>query len=323
MDLLRKAYHRAVQVPLENVEALWSELEAFENGLNKTVAKKHMSDLMPSYMQARQVLRNLQRLTTPLYPPVTSSSVIPGGLFLPFSPTFTPAERTLVNAWKAYLKWEESNPLELEEKDKAALITRIQGMYRKALVRMRFFSEIWFMAYQWHRAVGQEAEAEKILKAGLEANPSSFVLNFAQAEALEAKGLLQEVHQLYMTFVTRLELDLEEVEARVSAANSSVSSDPNATANGSVLSVGAEQSQASSQGSQSQNIQVEDKKNKELNDRKSEYGLVWIKYMRFARRAEGLQAARDVFKKARQGKWTSWEVYDASGENDSSSPVRR
>jgi cleavage stimulation factor subunit 3 len=35
MDSLRKVYHRAVQIPLENVEKLWSELEAFENSLNK------------------------------------------------------------------------------------------------------------------------------------------------------------------------------------------------------------------------------------------------------------------------------------------------
>lgn len=35
MDALRKVYHRAVQIPLENVERLWSELETFENSLNK------------------------------------------------------------------------------------------------------------------------------------------------------------------------------------------------------------------------------------------------------------------------------------------------
>ena len=35
MDALRKVYHRAVQIPLENIERLWSELEAFESNLNK------------------------------------------------------------------------------------------------------------------------------------------------------------------------------------------------------------------------------------------------------------------------------------------------
>lgn len=39
MDALRKVYHRAVQIPLENVEKLWSELETFENSLNKITVR--------------------------------------------------------------------------------------------------------------------------------------------------------------------------------------------------------------------------------------------------------------------------------------------
>jgi cleavage stimulation factor subunit 3 len=313
-DLLRKAYHRAVQIPLRDVEEVWSELEAFEMSLNKTLAKKFMSDLMPAYMQARQVYRNLRTLTPPLYPPVTTSTVIPG-LFLPTTPTYTPADRTLVNAWKAYLKWEESNPLELEDKDKAALITRIQGMYRKAFVRTRFFPEIWYMAYEWHRSVGKEADADAILKSGLEANPTSFVLNFVHAEALEQKGSLPEVHDLYMAFLTKLEVELEEVEARTASADSSIAPDPNVTVNESSASLAPNQSQISSQGSQSSQVVVEDKKTKELTDRKAEYGVVWIRYMRFARRASGALAGRDVFKKARQSKWLPWEVFDAAGKS--------
>lgn len=39
MDALRKVYHRAVQIPLENVEGLWKEYEAFENALNKITVR--------------------------------------------------------------------------------------------------------------------------------------------------------------------------------------------------------------------------------------------------------------------------------------------
>lgn len=35
MDALRSAYHRAVVVPIESVESLWRELDAFETNLNK------------------------------------------------------------------------------------------------------------------------------------------------------------------------------------------------------------------------------------------------------------------------------------------------
>jgi cleavage stimulation factor subunit 3 len=59
MDALRKFYHRAVQIPLDNVEHLWQELEAFETNLNRITAKKFMADLSPAHMQARTVLRQL------------------------------------------------------------------------------------------------------------------------------------------------------------------------------------------------------------------------------------------------------------------------
>ena len=55
------------------------------------------------------------------------------------------------------------------------LMTRLQGVYRKAVVRMRFFSEIWFMAYTWTSSVGRQDEAMSILKAGIEANPTKYV----------------------------------------------------------------------------------------------------------------------------------------------------
>jgi cleavage stimulation factor subunit 3 len=152
MDSLRKVYHRAVQIPLDNVERLWQELEAFETGLNKITAKKFMADLSPAHMQARTVLRQLVNHVTPLYAQ-TGGGTGEQQLYLPALPRFDTAERALVGKWKAYLKWEESNPLEIEEKDKATLITRIQGVYRKAVIRMRYYTEIWYGLRRFH-AIG-------------------------------------------------------------------------------------------------------------------------------------------------------------------------
>ena len=138
MDALRKVYHRAVQIPLDNVERLWQELEAFETNLNRITAKKFMADLSPAHMQARTVLRQLINHAGAIYPPNSPE------IFLPSLPKFDASERALVGKWKAYLKWEESNPLKIEEKDRATLITRIQGVYRKAVIRMRYYTEIWY-----------------------------------------------------------------------------------------------------------------------------------------------------------------------------------
>lgn len=166
MDALRKTYHRAVQIPLENVERLWSHLETFENNFNSITAKKLLSDLSPAYTKARAFLRPLTNHLNALYTPSKN-------LILPSLPTFDAADRSLVGKWKAYLKWDESNPLEME--DKETLIRRIQGVYRKAVIRMRFHPEIWYMAYHWTSSAEKPDDALLVLQAGIDANPTRCV----------------------------------------------------------------------------------------------------------------------------------------------------
>ena len=55
MDALRKVYHRAIQIPLENVETLWSELETFETNLNRITA----STLVPYKREAPLTLTRI------------------------------------------------------------------------------------------------------------------------------------------------------------------------------------------------------------------------------------------------------------------------
>lgn len=46
MDAIRSAFHRAVVVPLENVEVLWRELDAFETNLNKITVRRTVFAIM-------------------------------------------------------------------------------------------------------------------------------------------------------------------------------------------------------------------------------------------------------------------------------------
>ena len=133
-----------------------------------------MADLSPSKVQAVTVLRGLQNHIRILFPPTPPVSP---RIWLPTLPTFNQGERALVGQWKTYLKYEEGNPLEIEEKDRTTLITRVQGVYKKALIRMRFFPEIWYMAYVWMNSVGKHEEAVKILEEGIKANPRRSVVH--------------------------------------------------------------------------------------------------------------------------------------------------
>ena len=41
MDLLRKAYQRAICIPIQGVDVLWKEYDAFEKGLNKITVRHY------------------------------------------------------------------------------------------------------------------------------------------------------------------------------------------------------------------------------------------------------------------------------------------
>jgi len=81
-------------------------------------------------MTARTALRELRTLTDSLPRSV-----------LPPRPTFNENDRQLVSAWKAYLKWEEGNPLVIDDTD--VLAARVGYALRKCLGEMRHYPELW------------------------------------------------------------------------------------------------------------------------------------------------------------------------------------
>lgn len=104
-------------VPLDQAD------EAFQ-------AKKFLAERSPAYMTARTALRELRLLTDALPRPA-----------MPPHPTFSAQDRAIVASWRAYLKWEEGNPLVIE--DGEMLASRIGYALRKCLGEMRHFSELW------------------------------------------------------------------------------------------------------------------------------------------------------------------------------------
>lgn len=93
-------------------------------------AKKFLAEKSPAYMTARTALRELRSQTDSLPRTV-----------LPPRPNFSDADRQMVNAWKGYLKWEEGNPLVIE--DTELLSKRIGYALKKCLSEMRHFPEMW------------------------------------------------------------------------------------------------------------------------------------------------------------------------------------
>ncbi|KAI0745191.1 hypothetical protein C8Q76DRAFT_764545 [Earliella scabrosa] len=313
MFAIRRAYQQAVQIPLENVERLWEDYQEFESKLDKITAKKSISDLQVNHMQARIVLNQLQEHISALYAPSATKGSLPT-IWLPRPPTFNPGDKTLISRWRQYLKWEESNPLEIEDSNRHTFIQRVQAVYKKACVRMRYYSEIWYMAYVWTCSIGKTEEAVALLKAGIEANPGSFVLNYAYAEQLERHGNFAEVHAVFAKFLKVLSKDLEALEAKVNSANSSagsVGSQQGQPKDGQAMDVTLAGLQSHNSSFNTQCSGDRPQKNEELTAKRTDYGNVWIVYIRFARRAQGLQSARTLFGKARRDRLTPWQVHEA------------
>ncbi|SGY68797.1 BQ5605_C004g02920 [Microbotryum silenes-dioicae] len=311
MDALRKVLQSAVQIPVENVEQIWQEYNAFENNLSKLTAKKFLAELSPAYMTARKALRELRaqfgRLATPA---------------LPHQPDWsTPSVRSDLELWKAYLKWEESNPLDLE--DPNLLHARVAFAYKKALANMRFFSEIWYLASDYHTRLGKTDEAKTLLENGLKANPGSLLLAYKLVEVEEGhnnldacyrvyEGLLEHFHRLLTQTVEETnelvaqawnKLD-EEFDNKVRRENGAGEEDDD------------DSRQKRVQEKDEIKKRIENQREAILETHKKAIASVWVNQMTFARRAtpgnEAVKQFRSVFSKARKSPYVTWQVVDAS-----------
>lgn len=121
-------------------------------------SKKFLADRSPAYMTARTALRELRQLTDPLPRPP-----------LPPKPTFSEADRAAVAGWKQYIKWEEGNPLVID--DPAKLDDRITYSLRKCVGEMRHFPELWHHAASYYLKREQKDQAVEVLRAGVQACP--------------------------------------------------------------------------------------------------------------------------------------------------------
>ena len=144
------------------------------------------------------------------------------------------------------------------------------------------------------------------------------------AESLELAKSLSEVHSLYERLLQKLHGELEEVENRpVDDSGGALGPPPmsSTSTNGPISENGFDgvngsglQHDASFATQKSDSSVSTSPKSKELSNRRREFGLVYIMYIRFSLRAEGVDASRAAFAKARKDKWTPWEVFEAAGK---------
>ncbi|TPX37613.1 hypothetical protein SmJEL517_g00759 [Synchytrium microbalum] len=323
MDALRKIYHRALIVPLNNIETLWKDYDVFENGLNKLTAKKLLGDKAAGYMTARTAQRDLKNMFDPIEKLQKA--------YLPRPPEWNDKDITLLQAWKRVIAWEKSNALKLE--DKAILHARILYSYKCALLPLRHYPEIWHDAAMYLIDSNKSSESEEMLKSGIEAIPTSLLLNFTFAELEESKK--RDPAPLFESLITTLESNFDAitkkydtergklVEAltnKLSAAQESRGvlielgsegrfSTPDDQWDGEAREVVRDKQREVDKQVQAQ---VESQRKKEFETTRRSLTLVWVVYMRVMRRLQGVRGARAIFARGRKTMYSSYQLFVSS-----------
>lgn len=303
MDSMRRAYQKAVTIPLNNVEHLWKEYDQWENNLNRLTAKKFLGEKSSAYMTARTALREMRLFTDNINTNIVS---VP--------PQWTAQELNQLELWKNYIHWEKGDPLQLE--DETAVSERVAYTYQQAFLVLRFYPEIWYSFASYYQELNKPEKALSILKQGIEILPASLLLNFSYAESCESRRQLDDARQAYDSLLETLEKDINSIkeagnaeiaklhkEAEEEKASMNLSDDIDGELR--------EQLRSREKHVKKEQDAIEKKMNEQVEVIARSGSLVWISYMRFARRTDGIKSARALFSRARKAANCTYHVYVA------------
>ena len=166
----------------------------------------------------------------------------------------------------------------------------------------------------------------------------SVLLTFAAAELAETLKDAALAHSLFTNLIDRLSSEAATLQAalekEVAAAmgpeipkpesgipTDSTTGAPSANGGGGGMEIDDDKDAFAPQSEYTRQVadrqrrgdEVKERRGKEVEEAKEAMGVVWVMYMRFARRCEGIKSARAVFGRARKSAWVSWHPFEASG----------
>ncbi|KAJ3047615.1 mRNA 3'-end-processing protein rna14, partial [Rhizophlyctis rosea] len=283
-------------------------------------AKKFLSEKSAGYMTARTAYRELKNLMKPIDEMQKTWAAKPS--------TWSETELRMLSAWKAYIAWEKTNPLALE--DKNTLTARVVYAYKSALLMMRFYPEIWHDAAKYLHEVGKVDEAATLLASGVKTMPTSLLLNFTLIELDESRkkdfSILQKhFDTLIEAYEARIDginqkYDSERETFLTSLRSEDDSTNPSSSAlkdeqrNGADWDGERREREREKGKEREKEVQerVEERRRQEVKVVREGLSLVWVVFMRVARRAQNIKVARQVFSRARKSPHCTYHVYVAS-----------
>merc|ERR1712226_1193174 len=256
---VRRIYQRGCATPLINVDTLWKEYNSFENNVNHQLAKKIIEEKTRDFVAARKVAKEYEAVTRHL---IRNAPAVPPGHRSGLAAAGIAEERSQLEHWRKYFKWEKDNPLNSE--DYLFISKRVTYAYEQCLLVFGHHPDVWCEVCVWLENVS------KILnQKGDASNSKNFLDAVANMYERAISHLMKYNHLMYFAYA-----DYEESRMKVPKVHQIYE----------------------------RALGVED----------LDPTLVYIQFMKFARRSEGIKAARAVFKRAREDKRSGALVYVAA-----------
>ena len=298
-DHMRKIYQRAVVVPMHNLEQLWKDYDQFEQTASKANARKYVIQKNAEYMNARQVLNKLTKLTEGL--DFCKVAKIP---------SYDDVEAAQLDSYLKWIEYEKADPLSAGPQ---YVQVRMQIVYLHALAAFQFTPDMWINKLEYMRSTAapvDDTDMKDFLERAVSCCPSSFALSFALAEKYE---LDEEVTKAQSTYESLLQHISEEYKSLQESVQDELAQ------------LEGKKAGIQNQGVDKQEVlQIQTRKLNELNrtlktvaDIESERlgedaSLVWTAFMRAGRRMHDLKEARRIFGLARKFTPISYHIYYAS-----------
>ncbi|DBA01781.1 TPA: hypothetical protein N0F65_010191 [Lagenidium giganteum] len=183
--VVRKAFHRALVMPLNNMEAIWKDYEKFERSIpnNDALAQNFFKMFRQKFDASRAVFRDRKKL----YDAVNINA-----LSVPVS--ITKAEAAQMTGWQKILEYETQNP---ERLDGARFKSRMRFTLELFVNVMRHHPEAWYQYAAYENETNDPDAATAVFDRALEANPDSSLLHFAFADHYELRGNMQGATSIY------------------------------------------------------------------------------------------------------------------------------
>ena len=300
MGDVRKAYQRALVCPHNGLEQLWREYDAWENSLSRQLARPLLQDMQPKTAAARTAAQErrkfadaVKKVQQPVPPRVPSHD--------------TPATSSAFGE-AASAAWRALVTHECDAARAVASVTRGATAWDQALCVFAAWPEWWLAAARWHALGGRHVTSVAVLAKAIAVVPDCLALWLALADAHEASGDVAGAKARYEEALERLAPGHAASEAAAAAktgtlllGSAAAGSDPS--------DVGAQTADGATAGG--------DGGGGEGDAMSEDVALVWIAYMRFARRTEGPLSARRVFARARRvAMGSGWRVYCAAAAQE-------